>query len=228
MQKLIIEFEKESSIATVKLKDKDNVKVKYLQIDEVVEIIKESKNNIVIERDTEKLKDVLYDTKLLPSFNGTSVIQIIEYHQGNKMIVLKKEKCRHDFAYHSTIMKNVGLPTLLFFIELNKNNIIYCCKVFAVKDKSINLETQLYKYPFTNVYDSGQICFGANKDKLIIEDLRELSHFPDKFLMMPTTHDLRFESIFDISMRKFLEILEDMDFEDGFLIKSSYKYKNII
>lgn len=230
-KKINIEIEEHSNIASVSIPAGTCRKNKYIKIDNLVKILLDSKykftENILNEKDKNNVK-IDFDTGLLPANNGVSILQVVELSDRNRVIVLKKEACKHDFIYHKNIFKKVGIPTLIFFLKVNENNIIYKGYLFSSKTDVINEKTQLYYYPFTNTSCNGTICFGANQEYLKFNNIYELFSFPDKFLMMPSTHELMYKNSLKLPIREFLVSLENKDFDNETLILYEKNYKQTL
>lgn len=60
----------------------------------------------------------------------------------------------------------VPYPSLLFSVKV-VNGKVNETRVFAVKDKYVGADTVLYNFPFGNVYNGGNICWGSNTLPLI-------------------------------------------------------------
>lgn len=231
IKKINIEIEENSNIATVTIPTETCSKSKYIKLDNLVKILLDSKykftENILNKKDNNEIK-INFDTGVLPACNGVSILQMMELSDKNRVVVLKKEACRHDFIYHKNVFKNVGIPTLIFVLKINENNIIYRGYLYSTKTNIINENTQMYCYPFTNTGSNGVICFGANQEYLKFNNINELFSFPDKFLMMPSTHELVYKNSLNLSVRDFLVSLENKDFDNEILIDYGKNYKQTI
>lgn len=208
-------------------KDIDGVKeTKYISSDDLLNILELS---LLSKKDKlEKLNEVKYDTSFMPSSNGVSIVNIKEYHSGDKKVILKKDACKHDFPVYENIFEKVGLPTLIFILRI-KNNQIYSGSCFATKTNFITEDTEVFRYPFPNVGYNGGICFGGGNSKnLKIENLYDLHSFPNKFIMMPTTHELATNYNSKIPLRTFLENLQNNDFPLDELISFNKTIKEIL
>lgn len=73
--------------------------------------------------------------------------------------VIPKSKIRVKFQ--DVAFESVGHPRLLFAISC-VNNRVQEVKLCALKGKAeLNLETELYHYPYSNVYSNGKICWSG-------------------------------------------------------------------
>ena len=230
--KITIELEESSSLATLRLPNEDGTySNKLITIDDLCYLLEQSSETFSLKPSNDKKRPevaIKFDTTLLPSNNGCSVIQSIELNNENKIIVLKKDAHKHDFVYHKSTFSNVGIPTLLFFLQINKNNIIYHGTLYAIKGNAVTPKTKMFHYPFTNVGGYGHICFGANQESLNLKSIRDLHSFCDKFLMMPSRHELYYKGALGLSIRPLLELLSGMDFEDEFLEPTNSTYESVL
>lgn len=66
----------------------------------------------------------------------------------------------------------VPFPSLVFFFVVDTGRITDS-KLWALKDENPSENSMLYAYPFGNVYDTGQICWGSNQlpDVTCMKDL---------------------------------------------------------
>lgn len=70
-------------------------------------------------------------------------------------------KSKFRVKYHDVAFDNVGHPRLLFAIT-SVNNTVMDVKLCAIKGTSeLSLETELYKYPYSNVHYSGSVCWSG-------------------------------------------------------------------
>jgi len=76
----------------------------------------------------------------------------------------------------------VNLPTLVFKLEEKE------LSVFAVKTNAPNGNTQLYKAPFHNVYDGGNICMGNAKAKKSNEIVEIMENYQNAFFNSKFSH----------------------------------------
>lgn len=93
--------------------------------------------------------------------------------------------------------------------------------IYAVLDnkRPITDTTELYSFPYTNVWkDSGRVCWGSN-ERLTINELVELERMFNWFISAPFNEELGVKTIHGIPNFKYLiEQIEDQDFEDDWLL----------
>lgn len=81
---------------------------------------------------------------------------------------IPKSKIRVKFQ--DVAFENVGHPRLLFAISC-VNNQVQQVKLCALKGKTeLNLETELYHYPYSNVFSNGRVCW-SKWDELPIDQI---------------------------------------------------------
>ncbi|QPA61242.1 hypothetical protein [Lysinibacillus sphaericus] len=89
-----------------------------------------------------------------------------------------------DIAY-----EDVGHPKLLAKIEVVDEK-FQSMSLFAIKDG----EDILYKYPYSNVYDSGKVCWHV-MDRNTIISLKEIEMLPMMFLSTPNNSHLNSKTL---------------------------------
>lgn len=59
-------------------------------------------------------------------------------------------------------MYRMPFPALVFYFDV-KSGVVNKSKCFAMKDTVVTDTTKLYYFPYSNVYDDGNICWGTNQ-----------------------------------------------------------------
>lgn len=226
MEKIRIEVTDDFDIF-VTSKDRNQVSDKKLiSLDDLYNILGECNGK----RKSQKVKlnrDILYSSPLMPSFNGVHVLQHIIKNENTEIVVLQREARRSKVAFYDEVMEDVGMPSLIFAIYLT-GGAIRTAKVMAVKDKLIKEDTKLYRYPLTNVGDMGSICFGSNNLREFSVDestFNNLHSFPNMFLMMPSTHDIRHQNKYKMDLKPLLNHLKGKDFDNEKLSDANITYR---
>lgn len=190
-------------------------------------------NEVVISSKKESMSDekgrrILYSSPILPSYHGVHVAQHIIKDKEVEYYVLQREKRPAKFAFYDDVFDNIGLPGMIFVFSL-VNKVIRNLRVFAIKDRLLKEDTDLYAYPFPNVSSNGSVCLGSNNmSDYKIENINNLHSFPSMFFMMPATHELRNQNSSGLKVRPLLNELKDNDFNDDYLIKTNMKYGDFI
>ena len=94
-----------------------------------------------------------------------------------------------DFTYHDTEYLNFPIPRLVFafkYLRLEKK--VAESLVCVVRDEQLTPDTQLYRYPFSNVNVNGSICLGNNALPLYKDPVR-LHTLAAYILRMPNNDD---------------------------------------
>lgn len=203
-------------------------KVKYIDTEDLIVLLKSAQ--IKEEADRKKTAKK-WETTILPSSNGVSILYMSESYEDNRKVILKKEACNHNFSVYENTYEKVGLPTMIFSLTITPNNKIAFGSLYCVKDSFITEETKLYRYPFPNVCgNTGSICFGDNNHikALEVENICDLHSFPSKFFIMPTTHEYATNYNSNLELRPFLELLQNKPFDNSYLIENGKKFKDIL
>ena len=209
--------------------DTNTYKTKHISFDNLVNIlnhIKQDESCSVTTHNDNFDSNVLYVSPVFSSRNGVSIVQHILKENNENVYIIKKEKGKVDFQYYNNKF-NVHTPSLLFAVVI-KDDIISSVKVFALKEDFLTENTELYAYPFSNVYNNGRICFGANNiSSKKFKDFKDILSIPSMFLNMPSTHELRNRNKYNMEYKLLLEHLESNEFDLNNLISENYKLGEI-
>lgn len=88
--------------------------------------------------------------------------------------------------YDQTFM--VPYPSLIFILKV-RMGVLKKSKVFALTSDNVSDKTQLYHFPYGNVYENGEICWGQNVIKGI-KKLRDTERIISTFFGCETNDDL--------------------------------------
>jgi hypothetical protein len=130
---------------------------------------------------------------------------------GTEVFVIEVDKKQFDVMYHKTPFSNVGHPKLLFEFQVRLKTVVKC-RVYAVKDAIVKPSSQLYRYPFSNIFDSFDACW-PDLRSMPIKDLHQLSSLPYLFINSPS-NDHAFRGS---NLRELFATLEGVDFNDDLL-----------
>lgn len=107
----------------------------------------------------------------------------------------------------------IPYPNLLFYFNC-KNGKLKDSKVFSIKDETYSDKTILYNYPFSNVYESGDICWG---DSIFpkLSTMKDLENVVNIFLSSSNNNDLysKLKTNLNLSLDK---LLTQLDSENTF------------
>ncbi len=94
--------------------------------------------------------------------------------RGKDYLFLVDPASQHDVKYDTFQFEDVGFPSLVFFFAIQKGN-LSAASVAAYKDRFLRPDTQLYRFPYSNVHADTQLCFWTNEQ---IADLVRMQTFP--------------------------------------------------
>lgn len=151
-------------------------------------------------------------TPLLPQ--GTLMYQ--EELSGRRIVVMEVEKQQQDILYYNTHLRAVGHPKLLFeFVLLGKR--IEGCRIFALKDGPIKPTSQLFQYPFGNVFKNYSACW-PQLNEIEITQLTQLRNLP-KLFFKSSTNDHAYSGK---NLRELYINLQGNDFDDETLVYTGF------
>lgn len=113
------------------------------------------------------------------------------------------------------------MPNLAFGILMNKDHMILRTFLRVLPQGHLTLDSPLYYYPFSNVYDNGEICMGKN-EALTYDHLQSLENYPPYVLTLPNNADL-FANLHNKRGWEYKELLHKLAKK-----KPDYYYKNVL
>jgi hypothetical protein len=180
------------------------------QINEMyMALAKKTSPGILIEAAKPHMATYKLSTPILPK----NCVFYQERGDGSIVVGIEVEKGMHDVVFgdnSQVIYDQIGYPKLLFWFSLKKGKAI--AFVAAVKDTIIKNDTQLFLFPYSNVYVSGQICWSSLKD-LTIKEVRQLEILPSLFLGATKNTDL-YRNSENINLRDLLITMQHHSFDD--------------
>ena len=153
-------------------------------------------------------EDKRYESGFLPdnclSFSQSST---------TRTLVLWHPHLSVDYTYHKTTYENFPLPRMVFGFDLTNTGRIVGSRVAVVADEKPKPSTQLYLFPFSNVYNDGNICIGAANSLPAYKNLWTLSGLPHHILGLPNNdHNYdRTDNKLRLGYRELLDHLQDKD-----------------
>lgn len=134
--------------------------------------------------------DLITDTGLLPG--GT--IAFCRSRKGTRVALVRPagvQSVSYEVSDGTIPEFKIFVPSLLWIFNLNDRSCIQATRVFALEAPVINPKTQIYHFPFSNVYITGVVCWGeAAFLKIPLGSLMDLSLLPAMFFAKPFNHDL--------------------------------------
>lgn len=112
----------------------------------------------------------------------------------------------------------VGFPRLIFKYFVSNQRIINL-KVVAIKgNESINQDTELYRFPYSNVHHfSGDVCMGSNQFPEI-NNLADLEKMHYLFFGTPFGDDYGASTIKGMPLKDLFEEFTEREFDDDLLV----------
>ncbi len=150
-----------------------------------------------------------------------------ERGDGTVIIGIEVEKGQHDVIFGDigqVVYEQVGYPKMLFWFSLRNGKAN--AHVAAVKDTIIKSDTQLFHFPYSNVYGSGQICWSTLNEHTI-KEVRQLEILPSLFLGATKNTDL-YRNSQVINLRDLLISLQHQPFDDMTLEPTNHTVGSII
>jgi hypothetical protein len=149
-----------------------------------------------------------------------------------KRIVLWNPELRADMSYGGVDYPDFPLPRLVFDIRMLENGKVVDCSMGVVADEPPTPDTQMYYYPFSNVYSDGRVCTGNNVLPRY-QKLTALKHFPRYLLEIPDNDDMFRRECNQKCMnhREIMEHLKDKDpayYYTDILVSNGKKLKDFI
>lgn len=214
----------ENKLGKIKIKTDQGIETKYVAIEDIA--------NMFIGANTlenEKEKEIFVKSPILPQFQDIFTVQYMESENNTQVYVLKKESTQMDLTYYGDKYTNVGIPTLLFKIKVS-NNSIKQIQIVAIKDKIIREDTELFKYPFSNVFENTNVCLGPNNiAALDINDTATIHRIPNLVLTLDNNNDAYHSANnTGLPLRELLAKLSNKKFDEGILNPLNKTYKQWI
>lgn len=186
-------------------------------------------------------EDIHYRTTspILPK-NCLSYGQTISSKTGKRTehFLIDVPKQQWDIYIYNTMFLEVGFPRMLFSYSMSldkkQTKQLESISVFALKDgEIIQSNTKIYKFPFSNVDQSGVLCLGYNSKPKIsnYDELTELHnnfffHTPftsDYYSAERVNSDIPFESVRELAMH-----LSENPFPDEWLQPTNIVFRDLI
>lgn len=169
---------------------------------------------------------------ILPGDEIISTVQVKEVlASASKWYVLLREGKPVDVMYYNKEFMNVAMPRTLYAVKVCNNKCVNL-KIACVKNGFIDTDTKLYRYPYSNVFDTKSICLGNNRiNDFDIEVLSNIAMVPEMFLAMTNNNDGYYGSnLSDFNYEELLELMSNAKF-DNEILRVSYNtptYKSFI
>jgi hypothetical protein len=106
-----------------------------------------------------------------------------EMLDGSSIVGIEVDAQRFNVIYHRKSFEQVGHPKMLFLFTI-RNKKLLKAELVCVKDKLLKSDTQLYRYPFSNVFHNLSCCWPDLKTYLV-KDLSMVGTLPYAFINSP-------------------------------------------
>ena len=107
---------------------------------------------------------------------------------------------------------DVCIPSLVFSFHVDKGR-LKDTRVFTLKDEKPTDDSVLYRYPFGNVHNNGEVCWGSNAFPDILE-IKRLEMIMTLFIQSPCNSDLyqseKCIGMKDVPLRELFEQLRNV------------------
>lgn len=178
--------------------------------------------------DIKKLLEEAISSKIF-TYNNNSMILQTKYlkHIDGTWYVIYRKPTRENLVLRGKTYENVGVPAMIFGV-LIINNRISKCNVACVKTDKVTEDTDLYRYPFSNIFNYGGVCWGNNQMSSInFSKIDEILYIPDMFIAMPNSeHSYDKSNNSEEDYEDLLEKSQNKDFDNDILIPLKTKYGN--
>lgn len=140
--------------------------------------------------------------------------------------------CRCDITYHDMVCWDFPLPRLVIGAKMDRAGRLHSFRLGVIENTLPTPDTQMYRYPFSNVGPDGSLCVGANVFRGY-DSMWKLRTLPYRLLSIPNNDD-RYSaknSRLDLPYRELLEHLKDKDtkyYYEKVLIPSGMQLKDFI
>lgn len=127
-----------------------------------------------------------------------------------------------DITYHKTAYEHFPMPAMAFSFRVDAFGKTASHRLAIIADETPAPKTQLYLYPFSNVYEDGGICIGAANSLPAYKNIRTLGTLAYHILRLPNNDHMfsRSNNKPKLLYRDLLELLKDKE--------PSYYYEHIL
>lgn len=181
--------------------------------------------NLVPYFDKGWLIDTLTEAVTAQSQNSNKVLAEVSIPKGCVLMqvgtefstyVLEVPKAQFRVKYFDTAYEDVGHPRMLCVVKVKGERILDMALCAIPENIEISSTMVIYKYPYSNVFDSGKVCWTGYKDPGMIRNLSQLAN-----IFLSTTNNSHLKSnvreLFEENSGKVFDdtILEPFKSKDG-------------
>lgn len=193
--------------------------IKRISYEKMLKLLNAASSDAEIDTNM-NLESILTD--ILPGDEIISTVQIKEIpSQGSKWYILLREAVPVDMKHLKDSFKKVAMPRTLFAIKVANDKcaqIRICC----VKDRFISPDSTIYRYPYSNVFDTRSVCLGNNRlNDFNIGVLTNIAMIPEMFLAMTNNdHGYYGSNSSGYGHKDLLELMSNAEFDNSILVES--------
>lgn len=197
-------------------------KEKTINYSDFFKIMQSLYENSIKDKKNESLKGYLYCEN-----NNNSIIQTIMTDKKNSSVIIKRKKSKAPFIINNKTME-IEYPNLIFVVNI-ANGSFSTLKVMATKEDIIDYNTELYYYPFTNVYADSRVCLGGNRLRISHYETNKILEIPNLFFSMANTgqsHKKTNSKNFDTN--ELISYILENGFNDELLVSQNKNYRDLL
>lgn len=179
----------------------------------------------VLREEGQKLDDsIVFKYPLFPNVKEGVIGTAIHKNGTVTYLWFCKPGIRPFIFYDETFY--VGYPGLLFIFGVQNTKVVGS-RLLAVKDEEITLDTELFYYPFSNVYRNHSICWG-NYSLPSVERVEDIGVLVRQFFSLPNNQDLYNDNnLSNLPLRELLQELSDKPFNMAYLRPINKVYEDL-
>jgi hypothetical protein len=216
--KAIITLE-QNSPAKIQVDKNGAQRTVYMNMQELADYLISSVNEDVDYTPKEVIEVVTVSPTLPPN-----TMKYAKLSDDTDLFFLFHPETKATVTYHKTKFNNVPFPNLVFCFGV-RNKRLFRNHVMAYKDRFLRDSTKLYRFPFSNVFNSGAMCFHSNTE---IHDLVQMQTFPSNWLQEPFNDHLYDQSNnnnLDLSVREIFESTQGQLFNYDMLVSKNTTFE---
>ncbi|MCD7911044.1 hypothetical protein KC480_05830 [Bacillus velezensis] len=140
-----------------------------------------------------------------------NTVKYAKFSDGSDLLFIAHTESKVDVTYHKTVFHDVPFPNLVFCIAI-RNNRLSKISVMAYKERFLRDDSQMYRFPFSNVFGDGGLCYYDNN---VIHDLVQLQSFPYNWTQQPFNDHLFQQgtnNLFDQPLREIFKNSQSQSF----------------
>ena len=218
MSKVVIEVNDNNYCKVIYENDNGAKSIKRLPYDTVV--------NLMVTSSLEQEIQEEHEMNVSEIFPGDSIISTIQTKeiasQSSKWFILLREQVPVDIILGPKKYKQVAMPKTIYAVKVCNDRCV-SLKICCIKDSPIiDNNTTIYRYPYSNVFDTRNVCLGSNiLNDFDLNGTRNICMIPEMFLAMKNNHDgYSGSNKSSMNYEDLLEVFEGAKFDENILVES--------